>query len=77
VSGRNGGFTFVVLPSFVESAVGTNVEALFWGRSLGKCIAHVRTEDKEILHGGHSIEEMGAGLIDAVGIDVAKNLDRT
>jgi hypothetical protein len=70
------GFTFVVLPPFVESMVGTNVEALFWGRSLGKCIAHVRTEDKEILRGGHSVEETGAGLIYTVGIDFVKNLNR-
>ena len=75
VSGRNGGFTFVVLPPFVESAVGTNVEALFWGGSLGKCVAHVRTEDMEILRSSHSIEEMGAGLIYTVGIDFVKNLN--
>ncbi len=77
MSGRNGRVTFVVLPPNVESTVGTNVEALFWGRSLGKCVAHVRTEDKEIFRGGLSIEETGAGLIYAVGIDFVKNLDRT
>ena len=77
MSGRNGRVTFVVLPLFVESVVGTNEEALFWGRGLDKCVAHIRTEDKEILHGCHSIDETGAGLIDAVGIDFVKNLDRT
>ena len=76
-SRRNGGVTFVVLPPFVESAVGTNVEALFWGGSLGKCVAHVRTKDMEILHSSHSVEETGAGLIYTVGIDFVKNLNQT
>jgi len=77
VSGRNGGVIFVVLPPFVESAVGTNIEALFWGRSLCKCVARVVTEDKEILRGGHSVEETCTGLIYTVGIDFVKNLNRT
>ncbi len=68
---------FVVLPLFVESTVGTNVEALFWGQSLGKCVAHGRTEDKEIFRGGHSIKETGAGLIYTVGVDFVKNLHQT
>ena len=68
--------TFVVHPPFVESTVCTNVEALFWGRSLGKCVAHVRTKDKKIFRGRDSIEETGAGLIYTVGIDFVKNLDR-
>ena len=46
MSVRNEGVTFIVLPPFIESLVGTNVEALFWERSLGKYVAHVRTKDK-------------------------------
>ena len=75
--GRNGRVTFVVLPPFVKSAVGINVEALFWGRSLCKCVAHIGTEDKEILRGSHSIEKTCTGLIYAVGIDFVKNLNRS
>ena len=67
----------MVDPPLVEGAIGSYVEALFWGGSLGKCVAHVRTEDKEILRGSHSVEKTCAGLIYTVGIDFVKNLDRT
>jgi hypothetical protein len=75
VPGRYGRVTFEVNPPFVESTVRTNVEALFWGQSLGKCVAHVGTKDKEIFRSSDSIEETGAGLIDTVGIYFIKYLD--
>ena len=75
MSGRYGRLTFVVHPPFVEGTVWANVESLFWGRSLGKCVAHVRAEDKEIFRSSDSVEETGAGLIYTVGIYFVKNFD--
>ncbi len=70
------GWSFeVVLPPFVEGSVRANEEALFRRWCFSECIADVRTKNKEVFRGRDSVEEAGAGLVDAVSVDFVKDFN--
>jgi hypothetical protein len=66
---------FVVHPPLMESLVGPEVKSLFWRRSLGKCVRHIGTKDKEVLTSRDRIKEMGACLVNAIVICFVKHLN--
>jgi hypothetical protein len=66
----------VLPPLVVESTVWTNVESLLWGWCLGECIANVGAKQEEVFGSSHSVEESGACLIDAIGVDLVQHLDQ-
>ncbi len=65
---RNGWPFLVVIPPFVEGAVGADEEALLWWWCFCKGIGDVSTVDQEILRGGNCVEHASTSLINAIRI---------
>ena len=60
----------------MKCSVQTDIEALFWGRGLCKCIRNVSTKNEEVLTSGDCVEETGAGLANTIRVRFIENLDQ-
>ncbi len=70
------GWSFeMVLPPFVEGSVRADEEALFRRWCFSEFVADVRTKNKEVFRGQDSVEEAGAGLVNAVSVDFVKDFN--
>ncbi len=75
---RENGWLFkVIFPPIVEGAVWSYIESLLWGWCFSKCIAHIGSKDEEIFSSRHGVEQTGAGLVDAIGVDFIKDFNRS
>ena len=71
-------WTFLVYdPPFAEGFIRAYVETLFWGGGFGKCVGHIRTEDEEVFRRRDRIEQSRSCLVDAVGVRLIEDLNRT
>ena len=61
-------------PPFMEIFIGTHVEALFRWRGFSECVGYGGAVDEHVFTGSNSVEESGAGLVDAVSIGFVKDL---
>ena len=60
---------------FVECTVGPNEETLLWRGGFCKRIADIRSKYKEVFSGSDRVEEVRAGLVDAVRVNLVKNFN--
>jgi hypothetical protein len=62
----------MVDPPVKKSFIRNDVEALFGGRGLSKCVRNIRAKNKKILSSRNGVENSGASLIDSISIHLVK-----
>ncbi len=55
-------------PPVVKCLVRMDIEALFWGRGFCERVKNISSKNEENLTGGDRVEEMGTGLVNAIGV---------